>query len=241
MGVLHVARPPVVGQGEGVVVEHPLGLPRGAGGKVEKDGFGPAGLHPVHDRALRGHLFQKVLKAISAAQGKAQGDAGFLRSGQDSGLRLALPAGDDTADVCLLHPKGEVLLGEQVVGGGEDQTQPVGGQSHHPVTPVGAQRGHNDIALFQPPALKKIGGLDAQGFQGAEGQPFFLAPVVPPQHGQTVGTSFLQGVYDIVAVIVVVGIGVGPVGDLTGFIKGLLNKLGVECFHGAGASFRNQR
>ena len=52
--VLHVPGPPVVGQGEGVVMEDPLGQPRGARGEVEQEGVGGQGGHPVQGVRLLG-------------------------------------------------------------------------------------------------------------------------------------------------------------------------------------------
>ena len=232
MDVLHVPGPPVVGQGEGVVMEDPLGQPRGARGEVEQEGVGGQGGHPVQGVRLLGQGGQKIQETVfPRAQGEPEGDLGLLCGGPDVLRRRPLPAGDNAADLRLLHPVAEVLRGEAVVHRGQEQAQLVGRQGHDPVAPMGAQGGHHHVPFLQAVAAQEVGRLVAEGFQVPEGQALFLPPVVPPEHGQAVGVQVPQGVDDVVTVVEVLFVLVGPLGDLAGLVHGLPDKAGIEFCH----------
>ena len=76
----------------------------------------------------------------------------------------------------------------------------MGRQGHDPVAPMGAQGGHHHVPFLQAVAAQEVGRLVAEGFQVAEGQALLLPPVVPPEHGQAVG-SRSPGVDDVVTVV----------------------------------------
>ena len=96
---------------------------------------------------------------------------------------------------------------------------------------MGAQGGHHHVPFLQAVAAQEVGRLVAEGFQVPEGQALFLPPVVPPEHGQAVGVQVPQGVDDVVTVVEVLFVLVGPLGDLAGLVHSLPDKAGIEFCH----------
>mgnify|MGYP000037196551 CR=1 FL=1 len=194
MDVLHVPGPPVVGQGEGVVMEDPLGQPRGARGEVEQEGVGGQGGHPVQGVRLLGQGGQEIQETVlPRAQGEPEGDLGLLCGGPDVLRRRPLPAGDDAADLRLLHPVAEVLRGEAVVHRGPGAGLACGPPGPRSSSSNGSQGVITTSPFCRPWLRRRLAAWLLRVFRSLKVRRFSSPRWFPPEHGQAVGVQVPQG------------------------------------------------